>query len=147
MTFRIFAPIETLNNVILSFIFFTSTTLSTHFSATSTPTPANPSLPFQKNFSCPPHQAICYPHLSTLFPVDSKNPDTFYSPYQPPLHPFSTSSRHSMNLPSTGNPVDYQAFCAHHRLGCEMVQLQRHPVSAAPTHPDPRRHRVPHFEF
>src|SRR5437867_2645713 len=112
MTFRIFAPIETLNNIILSLIFFTSMTLSTHFSATSTPTPANPSLPFLKNlYLLPSHQAICYPHLSTLFPVNSKNPDTFYSPYQPPLHPFSTSSRHSMNLPSTGNPVDYQAFC------------------------------------
>src|SRR5437867_9180827 len=49
MTFRIFAAIETLNNIILSLIFFTSMTLSTHFSATSTPTPANPSLPFQKN--------------------------------------------------------------------------------------------------
>src|SRR2546425_5365711 len=121
--------------------------------------PTPPSLPTQtvllhlppsshpQNSFCPSHQAICYPHLSTLFPVNSKNPDTFYSPYQPPLHPFSTSSRHSMNLPSTGNPVDYQTFCAHHKLGCEMVQLQRHLVSAAPTHPDPRRHRVPHFEF
>src|SRR3954470_7508635 len=148
MTFRIFAPIETLNNIILSLIFFTSMTLSTHFSATRPqPQPTHPYPSRRTCISCPSHQAICYPHLSILFPVNSKNPDTFYSPYQPPLHPFSTSSRHSMNLPSTGNPVDYQAFCAHHRLGCEMVQHQRHPVSAAPTHPDPRRHRVPHFEF
>src|SRR5437867_13446725 len=148
MTFRIFAPIEALNNIIVSLILFTSMTLSTHFSATSTPTPANPSLPSRRTcIACPPHQAICYPHLSTLFPVNSKNPDTLYPPYQPPLHPFPTSSRHSMKLPSTGNPVDYQAFCAHHKLGCEMVQHQRHPVAATSTHPDPRCHRVPHFEF
>src|SRR2546425_4283264 len=44
----------------------------------------------------------------TLFPVNNKNPDTFYLPYQPPLHPYPTSSRHSMKLPSTGNPVDYK---------------------------------------
>src|SRR5206468_7230733 len=52
MTFRIFVPIETLININLSFNLFTSTTFSTHFSATSTPTPANPTLPtppIQKN--------------------------------------------------------------------------------------------------
>src|SRR2546425_9405624 len=123
-------------------------TLSTHFSATSTPTPANPSLPFQKNlYLLPSTPSHLLPSPLHLVACKQQNPDTFYPPYQPPLHPFSTSSRHSMNLPSTGNPVDYQAFCAHHRLGCEMVQHQRHPVAAAPTHPDPRRHRVPHFEF
>src|SRR2546425_1001531 len=99
MTFRIFAPIETLNNIILSLIFFTSMTLSTHFSATSTPTPApaNPSLPFQKNLylfpSTPSHLLPSPPPLVSCKQQKSR---PLLPAIQPPLHPFSTSSRHSM---------------------------------------------------
>src|SRR5216117_3598369 len=132
MTFRIFAPIETLNNIILSLIFFTSMTLSTHFSATSTPTPANPSLPFQKNLYllpfAPSHLLPSPLHLVSCKQQKSRHLLLAISATSPSLLDI-VPTFHEPTL--NRQPVDYQAFCAHHRLGCEMVQDQRHPVSAA----------------
>src|SRR2546425_10766018 len=114
MTFRIFVPTETLININLSLNLFTSTTFSTHFSATSTPTPANPSLPtppLQKNlYLLPFSPSDLTPSLSTLFPENNKNPVSFCLPYRPTPHLYPSSTQHSMSRLSTGNPMDYQAF-------------------------------------
>src|SRR6267154_6158748 len=112
ITFRIFTPIETLINIILSLNFFTSMTFSTHFPQSTLPhQPTLPHNPSRRTcIACLPRQAICYPRLYTLFPESNRNPNPSCPPYLPTHHLFPTSSQHLMNQLSTGNPVDYQAF-------------------------------------